>query len=198
MGCPPNFVNSSEQEQSASNSEKPSTLRPEPFACSPEYEITIQGLPKWSTKRAATMPITPWCHSRPATTKTWSYKRSGCSLKSSRALWNNSDSICRRQSLSSQISSANSRASSGSSLTKRRTALPGEPIRPVALMRGTMEKATLPADNSRPSIPACSSSSRTPRRSERDSNCKPFRTKTRFSPVSGTTSPMVPTATKSA
>ena len=59
IGCPPKRVRRSRQEETASNSEKPSTLLPEPRASPPEREITMQGLPKRSTMRAATMPITP-------------------------------------------------------------------------------------------------------------------------------------------
>ncbi len=69
--------------------------------------------------------------------------------------------------------------------------------RPAAFKRGASPKPTSVAFNFSSLSPAAFASETTPWRCPNLSMCSPLRTKSRFSPVSGTISAMVPSATRS-
>ena len=68
-------------------------------------------------------------------------------------------------------------------------------MRPAALMRGAMRKATCVAVGTEPAKPDTSSSARSPGLRTERSPSRPCLTISRFSPVNGTTSATVPIAT---
>ena len=158
----------------------------------------MAGFPSLSDNLAATMPITPGCQSSPSTTRIRSRRRLGFSRSWERAESKIPPSVSLRCSFSLQISSASSSACCSSSVIKRWTAREGSPILPVALMRGISVYATVSAESSLSSSPAIRIRARSPGRSVLFKSERPYLTRDRFSPVSGTTSPIVPRATKSA
>ncbi len=180
---------------------QPAALRAEPRASWPLVPISATGRPNRSTRRAATIPITPGCHAGDARTMA----RSRPPLADSASAWANASarmepsSSCRSRFCRSR-SAASSRASNGSWVSSRRTAAVASSRRPAALIRGASPKATRPTPSppgADSGIPATWARARRPGRVVPASWARPCFTRIRFSPSRGTRSAMVPRATRS-
>ena len=197
--CPPKAVSTSLHADSASNSEKPRMLRPEPRAVpSPRTDRTMHGLPKRSSRRAAMMPTTPGCQFSPSTTSTRSSRRSGSFSSLPKISAKIAASTVWRCTLRACTSSASGAASPSLPHSSSRAAYSGDAMRPDALIRGARVNTVPVAVSALPPAPATSASARRPGRSRRLIFSSPRRTSTRLAPLSDTTSARVPSATRSA
>ena len=191
--CPPNRSSSSEQEDSALWSGNSGMLRAEPTAVSPSRLSRTTGLPNRSSIRALTMPMTPASQPSPASTSTRLFNCNSsarsCSMQSSKIVC----SAALRRRLSASTCCASRTASAASRAASKSAAREALPIRPAALMRGTNPNATERAFNFFRFTPASSASASSPGLLHFAACFRPLCTSTRFSPVKGTTSPMVAT-----
>ena len=139
MACPPKRSRMSSQEAMHSWRLKPCTLRPLPLPspCS-STDTTMTGRPVFSTKREATMPMTPGCQSRPQMRMTRSSRMAGSASSCSCAALTISCSVSCRATLISFSLCASSAARSSSSQSTSCNAVTALSIRPAALMRGAM------------------------------------------------------------
>ena len=106
-------------------------------------------------------------------------------------------SIVWRSRLSSLSLSASGSAASRSALPSSSSAMDASSRRPAALSLGPRRKPTVPASAAPGRPPATSSSAASPGRGALRSRPRPIVVSTRFSSTRGTTSAMVPTATRS-
>ena len=151
-----------------------------------------------STRREATIPITPSCQSAPATAYARRARCSGvhlstCAIASRRMR----PSTAWRSLLSASSESARRRASFSSSVRRSSSAARGWPSLPAALRRGARRNPTAPASTLAGSTPAARMSARRPGFAVRASARSPAIAKERFSSTSGTTSAIVASATRS-
>lgn len=139
MAWPPKRRSRSAQEAMHSCRLKPCTLRPLPLP-SPfsSMETTMTGRPVFSTRREATMPMTPGCQFCPQSRMTRSSKRPGSRSSSSCAALTISCSVSCRETLISVSRWASSAARSSSSQRTSCRAVTALSIRPAALRRGAM------------------------------------------------------------
>ncbi|OPX81554.1 MAG: hypothetical protein A4E52_02191 [Pelotomaculum sp. PtaB.Bin013] len=170
---------------------KAGILLADPLPVSPSKAIKRTGREKRSTKREATMPITPWCQPAEASTITFSSAIPGRLLSMARDSCKTFASISCLTLFPACNSLANSHASPTLSVSNSRAAKSGLPIRPAAFMRGASRKPTslLPSISLTPLtlIKAWS-----PGLAEFASIDNPCLTRMRFSPCRGTMSAIVP------
>ena len=173
-------------EQSASTSRRwmPAGARAEPRPRSPLRATTIAGTPYRSTRRAATMPITPACQAVAADADR--VARGGRLLREHpRALRRARRARCpsaRSFCVSSRF--ARRPASAGSFVVSRSMTVAVRPRRPAALMRGPIRNAMCSASILCPSRPAILSSARRPGLRDAASARNPWTQSTRLSEVS--------------
>ena len=156
---------------------------------------TQAGRLKRSRSRPAMIPTTPACQPSPATSST-ARPASICASPSRRAASSTEASTPWRWRFTASSASAMSRASPGSSPSRRRTPRSACPSRPEALMRGPSAKPSAMAPGA-PRTCATSSNAASPGRSRRAMTRRPWVTNARLSPVSGMTSHTVASATRS-
>ena len=168
-------------------------LRPEPLASSSPSLSRMAGRWKRSATRDATMPTTPSCQSGDERT---SAGGGGSGTMATAASSMAASMVCRSR-LSSLSLSASGIAASRSTLPSSSSAIDASSRRPAALSRGPRRKPTAPASAVPGRPPATSSSVASPGRGALRSRPSPMDVSTRFSSTRGTTSAMVPTATRS-
>ena len=144
------------------------------------------------------MPITPWLQSLPQRIKSLPRRRPGFSSSMAVISSRIRCSVSCRFWFSAHICCASCAASSSSSLTSRENASFADPILPAAFIRGAIAKAMSCEVRREMSRPAASHSAISPGCSVQAMARRPCCTMMRFSPVSGTTSPIVPIAASSA
>ena len=198
MAWPPKRISRSAQAVMQPCRLKPGTLRPLPLP-SPfsAMETIITGRPYFSTRREATIPMTPWCQPLPHSSMTRSSVRPGSAASISSTAFSIFCSVSWRRALISFSRWARTAARAGSSHRTSCKAAAALSIRPAALSRGAMPKLTLSAVTGLPARPTSSSRAARPGRSVCCRCCRPALTMVRFSPVRGMTSAMVPMAARS-
>ncbi len=192
--CPPYLSRSGAHATSPSRMLHDLTPRAEPLPTSPSMAMMTTGRENLSTRREATMPITPGC--QPSQESTMALPVSEPASMSSACL-SVSASIFWRDAFSLPSLAASSTASFASSLTSSRRATEAQATRPAAFILGAIWKAmfsavTLPGLRSTEFL-----SARSPGRRVFSSSFSPKLTSTLFSSTRGTMSATVPMATRS-
>ena len=193
--CPPNFSNWSAQCVSPACRLKPSMDRPEPWQTPSFFCMRMTGRWNFSTSREHAMPTTPACQSSWASTMA---RRSGPVMPDSSAMRHApskmSFSTTRRFVFCAESKRAISAARAPSAVVKSSTASRACPIRPAAFKRGPSANPTSISPMFAPESPLASTRARKPMNGECRARTNPNRASTRFSPTSGTTSAIVPSA----